>query len=134
MSTNVPEKEDPPELVLLMEHLADSPVTATHIASWTRRDPSLAPFIQALQQGWPEESNPSLASYFSRRSELSLFNGCILWGSRVVVPENGQKAVLEELHVGHPGMSRMKSLSRMFVWWPGLDADIEETVRCCSSC
>ena len=38
-SEELPPNEEPPELVLLMEHLADSPVTARQIQSWTRRDP-----------------------------------------------------------------------------------------------
>ena len=28
----------------------------------------------------------------------------------------------------------MKSLARMFVWWPGIDGDIERTVRLCQKC
>ena len=134
LSEELPANEEPPELVLLMEHLADSPVTARQIQSWTRRDPLLTPVVQALQHGWPKEGNPNLVPFQSKRNELSLFDGCILWGSRVVVPKKGQRAVLEELHLGHPGMSRMKALARMFVWWPGLDADIEDLVRCCESC
>ena len=31
-------------------------------------------------------------------------------------------------------MTRMKSLSRMYVWWPGLDKDIEATVSSCHKC
>ena len=67
----------PPELVLLTEHLADSPVTAPQIRSWTRRDPKLAPVVQALQYGWPDagKTNSALAPYFSRKTELSLFEG-----------------------------------------------------------
>ena len=63
MSIEYAEPKDPPELVLLLEHLDDSPVTAAQIESWTRRDPSLAPVVQMLQQGWPEESLPELQPF-----------------------------------------------------------------------
>ena len=42
--------------------------------------------------------------------------------------------MLAELHVRRPGISWMKGLARMYVWWPGLDTDIEELVCCCESC
>ena len=42
--------DTPPELVLLINHLADSPVTASQIASWTSKD---SPDVQFLHQGWP---------------------------------------------------------------------------------
>ena len=43
----------------------------------------------------------------------------------------GRKVALQELHEGHPGITRMKSLSRMYmyVWWPSISADIEKSVR-----
>ena len=44
------------------------------------------------------------------------------------------KSVVTELHAGHPGISRMKSLARGLVWWPGLDQEIENIVKQCSSC
>ncbi|XP_060102057.1 LOW QUALITY PROTEIN: uncharacterized protein K02A2.6-like, partial [Heteronotia binoei] len=59
---------------------------------------------------------------------------CILWGSRVVVPPLLQKRVLESLHESHPGIVWMKALARSYVWWPGMDEEIENWVRRCSVC
>jgi len=42
--------------------------------------------------------------------------------------------VSQLLHEGHPGMTRMKSLARLHVWWPSLDTDIESFVKSCVNC
>ncbi|XP_060092566.1 LOW QUALITY PROTEIN: uncharacterized protein K02A2.6-like, partial [Heteronotia binoei] len=60
--------------------------------------------------------------------------GCILWGSRVVVPPPLRRQVLEDLHETHPGIVRMKALARSYVWWPGMDEEIEGWVRRCQPC
>ena len=38
------------------------------------------------------------------------------------------------LHEGHLGMSRMKSLARVVVWWPGMDVDLENLAGRCQPC
>ncbi|XP_032068551.1 uncharacterized protein K02A2.6-like, partial [Thamnophis elegans] len=58
----------------------------------------------------------------------------LLWGDRVVIPTVLQQQILQRLHESHPGVSRMKALARSFVWWPGLDADIEDWVAKCETC
>ena len=67
-------------------------------------------------------------------SELSVENGCVLWGNRVIIPRKGQNRVLRQLHDGHPGISRMKGIARSIAWWPGLNKNIEETVKECAQC
>ena len=72
-----------PELVLRLQHLDESPVTVNDIHKWTKRDPLLAQVLQFVEQGWPHKFNSSLAPYSSRNTELSILDGCILWGARV---------------------------------------------------
>ena len=75
-----------------------------------------------------------LTKIHSKKMELSLYKGCLLWGTRVIVPSSCRDAVLTELYEGHPGVSRMKSLARMYVWWPSISSDIGRTVRQCTLC
>ena len=105
-----------PELILLVDHLADSPTTVNDIHSWTRHDPVLAQVLQFIEHGWPHNTDNSFSPYSSHKTELSVHDGCILWASRVVVPARSQKAVLQELHSAPSGMTKMKSLARMYVW------------------
>ena len=65
---------------------------------------------------------------------MSVHTGCVLLGSRVVVPPAGHKRVMEELHQGHPDINQMKGLARGFVWWPGMDQQLENMVKSCPSC
>ena len=51
-----------------------------------------------------------------------------------MIPKKGQELVLELLHEAHPGISRMKSLARSFIWWPGLDQQLETRVKSCEPC
>ena len=117
-----------------MEQMAHLPVTAEQIATLTRRDLSLFQYCSVYKKDGPEQCDAKLTPYFSRRDELSIHQDCILWGSRVVIPKAARKVELHELHNGHWGMSRMKSLARLYVWWPGLDTDIEQMVQKCGEC
>ena len=124
----------PGETILLLDMLNSLPVTATQIKQATDRDPVLSSVRTMLQTGWKTSADEALQPFQQRQIELSVHDGCILWGTRVVVPPPLRNKVLQELHEGHPGASRMKSLARSFVWWPGMDKDIEEQVKSCDPC
>ena len=113
-----------------------TPVTVKGVRKQTERSATLSKVKAYLQSGaWPDECpDDSLLPYFRRKNELSLDTNVVMWGSRVVVPESFRSDVLKELHQGHPGMSKMKALARSYVWWPGLDSEIEQKVKSCISC
>ena len=125
----------PAEVVLMIEELQDAPLTSTQIATWTRRDPLLAKVLRYVLEGWPTYcADDGVKPYWTKRLELSAEAGCLIWGGRVVIPPKARQTVLVELHSGHPGVSRMKAFARGLVWWPGIDKDVEDTVRKCDQC
>ena len=119
----------PGETVLLMQGLQTSPLTFNQLKQWTTQDPVLSRVHKMLLKGWPE-----LKPYQVRHNELTICDGCVMWGNRIVVPQAGHKRVMEQLHDGNPGVSRMKSLAQSFVLWPRLDDDIADRVKSCIQC
>ena len=109
-------------------------VTAMQLKAATRRDPILSRVMLYTKEGWPAQISDALKPYWNRQTELTLEDECVLWGIRVVVPQKLREPVLQELHHTHPGIVRMKSIARSYVWWPRLDQEIEAMARSCSHC
>ena len=101
----------PGDVLLLFQTLQSTPVRADQIRQWTDTDPVLSCVRRNVLSGWVDSDDPDLQPYQSRATGLSVQDGCVLWGSRVVVPEKGRKAVMSLLHEGHPGITRMKQLA-----------------------
>ena len=73
--------------------------------------------VEITLDGWTyKPQDERLKLFYMRRNELSVQNGCHMWGIRVIIPIKLRNKVLDELHVGHIGIVKMKELSRSFVW------------------
>lgn len=57
-----------------------------------------------------------------------------MYGQRVVIPQQHRQNMVNEIHVGHPGICRMKALATSIIWWPKIDADLESKVKTCEQC
>ena len=72
--------------------------------------------------------------YRSQLTELTLEGGILMWGIRVVIRKGLQPQVIKSLHANHPGISRMKAITRSHFWWEGLDKEIVTLRKSCQSC
>ena len=110
------------------------PVTFQHIQKATRRDPVLGKVYHYVIGGWPSHVPDELKPYKNRETELSIENGCLMWGVCVVVPQSLHAQVLKTIHANHPGITRMKAIARSYFWWSGLDRAVEEMGKTCNTC
>ena len=117
-----------------MHQIESSAPSAKQLRDATMKDPLLSKVLRYAQGGWPKEVSKELQPYHQRRAELGIEAGCLFWGTRVIVPASMHAAVLAELHSSHPGIVRMKGVARAQVWWPCLNAAIEQTVYNCQTC
>ncbi len=129
--------EEPDECMeVFAVQMEEALLDAKLVAKETKRDPTLSKVLAYILDGWPErlECEGEMKTYWNRKTELSVELGCLTWGSRVVIPPKLREWVLAMVHSTHVGMVGMKSLARNYVWFPGIDARIEETVRTCDTC
>ena len=110
---------------------------AKNIESHTRKDPVLSKIVHYVKNGWPDrETNftDEMTAYWNRRNDISMENGCLTWGCRVIIPVKLRTTVLEMLHATHLGISRMKTLARSYVYWPLINSEIEQIANTCTTC
>ena len=51
-----------------------------------------------------------------------------------MIPKVGREKVIEALHKTHPGIVKMKTLTRNYMWWTKMDEQLELKVRNCVMC
>lgn len=102
----------------------------------TQNDATLSNLIKRTQTGWTQDDlkNEQLAPYYRIAESITLIDGILLYGKRVIIPNKLRKAVLNRLHRGHPGIRRMKNLARYYFFWPGMSTEIQKLVKSCSHC
>ena len=113
-----------PHVVLLLNGLNDCavyalserPVSASAVALAIPEDVNLRQVMAWCLAGWPDQDpGGAFSPYYLRRDAISMVNGCLLWGERVIVPTKMRQDVLHMLHQGHLGVSRTQALARLYV-------------------
>lgn len=109
-------------------------IDSVQIANETKNDIVLCEVMGYVMNGWPVKVRPEVEYFNSKKNEVTVERGCVMWGYRVIIPVLLRQMVLKELHTSHFGIVKMTAIARSYVWWPGLDADIEEVSKTCKLC
>ena len=114
------------------------PVQSNEIEKATENDGILRLVKQFTLTKWPgslpNQKKHHLLPYYNSRHGLSVFQGCLIRDTQVIIPEQLRRRVLQMLHEEHLGIVKMKQLARTYCWWPNIDKHIMDLIRSCSIC
>ena len=114
-----------------------SPTRRRQIQEETAKDSVLSSLAKVIHQGWPVSRSlcpPLLLDFWNYRDELSIEDGIILKGTRIMIPKSLIKDALEQIHFAHQGIEKCKLRAKTAVFWHGINQDIEAEVKHCAKC
>ena len=103
----------------------------------TQVDDELTLLKHTIMQGWSsliKQVPPVLQQYWMFREDITVEDGLILKGTRIVIPTKKHEAILKLIHEGHLGLNKCKLCAKEIVYWPGLNDQLEKLVLNCESC
>lgn len=107
------------------------------IRTATASDPTMLQLLENVEEGFPTSKADlpaDLRPFHQYRTNLSSFDGVVLYHDRVVVPKSLQPRVLESLHSAHQGVSQMCSRAETSFFWPGMNPAISDLRAQCPDC
>lgn len=107
------------------------------LENMAKSDDSYQQLKDSVVKGFPvdrKKSSSAILPYWNIRHSLSVDKELVLFGKRIVIPNNARKYVLKKLHSSHQGIEKTRRRARQVVYWPGINNDIATTVSSCAKC
>ena len=95
------------------------------LISKTAIDPKLTRVRASMRR---EDRDTTPDGYRPAFDKLSIRWGLVFMDDQIVVPVDLRRRLLDILHFGHAGMTKMTAEAKIF-WWPDIDRDIENKVK-----
>ena len=125
------------EEINMVDYVSVSAMCLTELQTATKSDKQLCRLMKIIMSGWPDDKKSmreDLKSYYTFWEEMSVQDGLIFKGDRIVVPTSMQTEIKERLHSSHVGVQGCLRRAREAVYWPNMNADIESYISRCSTC
>ena len=115
-----------------------SPNRLQELTLHTSRDDVFSKLSAIIVHGnWPAkfQSAPSwLQPYYHFRDELSVDEGLIFRGTKILIPTSLRQQYIAQLHKMHQGADSTFKLAREYFYWPKMHEDIHYFVDQCAIC
>ena len=103
----------------------------------TENDVVLQKLKRVFLEGWPtsiKSLDKDVRPYWAIRNDISIVDGLMMAGSRIIIPESSRKSVLGNIHEGHQGEIKCTLRAKDAVYWPGIYKEVVEMVKKCDTC
>ena len=103
----------------------------------TQTDDELALLKHTIMTSWPaniREIPQVLHPYWTFHEELTIKDGLVLKGTRIIIPTKKREAILRQIHDSHLGFTKCKLCAKQAVYWPGLNDQLEQLILNCQLC
>ncbi|VDP83414.1 unnamed protein product [Echinostoma caproni] len=89
--------------------------------------------MSCVRRVWRGDIKRRFPEYCKRCEESFVTcDGPLCYNDRIIVPPKLRIAVLNELHSGHLGIEKMKSLTHLTCWRPELDHGLNRVAKFCA--
>ena len=111
------------------------PITAerlTNLREKTEHDESLQKLKHVIKVAWPdkkEEIPLEIRNYFHFKEELTIQDGILFKGNRVIIPAALRPLMAKKVHSSHIGVDGCLRKARDVLFWPGMSAEIKDSIR-----
>ena len=122
---------------LTTQNLRCTPDKLQQIRDMTNQDETLVLLKAVITQGWPtsiQDLPPELKPYWTFREMITVEDGLLLKGDRIIIPEKAREDIIQQIHRGHLGMQKCLNRAYQAVYWPGLYDEIKSLIANCTIC
>jgi transposase InsO family protein len=123
--------------VTIAQVLKVAPTRLETLQAESQADSTLQALSNYIRAGWPKSMQDlpeELHSYWCFRDELTILDGLIMKGNRIVIPAELRAETLKRLHDAHQGITSTLQRARRTVYWPKMQDDITDMVNQCQEC
>ena len=88
--------------------IANLPATESRIREALKQDEICQLLIRYCENGWPAEVTGPIKQSLPVKSELTVANGMLIRGSRLIIPSSMRPEILQSIHSGHQGITKFR--------------------------
>ena len=125
------------ETVCMIANVSMTENRISEIQSASAIDPELQLLKTVILKGWHTDKlgiPPEVLPYFPIRDELSVQDGLIVRGERVVIPVTLRAILKDKIHSSHLGVEGCLRRAREAIYWPNMNSDLKDYISKCSIC